>query len=89
VATLAFNNNRSESDLTYLDDAALKAQTGSGGNALIVNSGPTLKDAVVNANRGIELWKLCIILGLISLAAEILLIRFYQAEKQPVSVPIT
>ena len=89
VATLAFNNNRSESDLTYLDDAALKAQTGSSGNTLIVNSGPTLKDAVVNANRGIELWKLCIILGLISLAAEILLIRFYQAEKQPVSVPIT
>jgi hypothetical protein len=89
VAILAFNNNRSESDLTYLDDAALKAQTGSGGNALVVNSGPTLKDAVVNANRGIELWKLCIILGLISLAAEILLIRFYQAEKQAVSVPIT
>jgi hypothetical protein len=89
VAILAFNNNCSESDLTYLDDSALKAQVGASGNTVLENSGPALKDKVVNANRGIELWKLCIILSLISLAAEILLIRFYRTERQVTSVPIS
>ena len=89
IAVLAFNNNRSESDLTYVDDAGLKAQMGGKGNTILENSGPSLKDVVVNANRGVELWKLCIILSLLSLAAEILLIRFYQSEKQVVSVPIS
>ncbi|WP_295654492.1 BatA domain-containing protein [uncultured Mucilaginibacter sp.] len=89
IAVLAFNNNRSESDLTYVDDAELKAQMGGKGNTILENSGPSLKDVVVNANRGAELWKLCIILSLLSLAAEILLIRFYQSEKQVFSVPIS
>lgn len=87
VAALAFNNNRSESDLTYLDDNALKMQL-QGGHSTVLQAGPqSLKDTVAKANMGLELWKLCIILSLIFLAAEILLIRFYQPDKPDVVVP--
>ena len=87
VATLAFNNNRSESDLSYLDDEALKAQL-TGIHNTVLEAGPqSLKDTVAKANMGLELWKLCIILSLICLAVEILLIRFYQPDKPDVTVP--
>ncbi|MEO6523764.1 MAG: BatA domain-containing protein [Mucilaginibacter sp.] len=86
MAVLAFNNSRSESDLSYPDDAELKAQT-SGKESNIIQAGvASLKDTVAKTNIGLELWKLCIILALISLAAEILLIRFYQPEKQVVPI---
>jgi hypothetical protein len=87
VATLAFNNNRSESDLSYLDDDALKAQLTGTHNAVLQAGPQSLKDTVAKANMGLELWKLCIILSLIFLAAEILLIRFYQPDKPDVTVP--
>lgn len=84
MAVLAFNNSRSESDLSYMDDAELKAQI-SGKQSTVLQAGAaSLKDTVAKTNIGLELWKLCIILALISLAAEILLIRFYQSEKQVV-----
>lgn len=87
VTHLAFNNNRSESDLTYLNDDALKAQLTGTGN-MVFDAGPqSLKDTVAKANIGLELWKLCIILSLICLAAEILLIRFYQNEHHEAIVP--
>jgi hypothetical protein len=87
VTRLAFNNNRSESDLTYLNDDALKAQVSGTGNT-VFDAGPqSLKDTVAKANIGLELWKLCIILSLICLAAEILLIRFYQNEHHEAVVP--
>jgi hypothetical protein len=37
------------------------------------------------ANSGLQLWKLCIILALIFLAAEILLIRYFKTHKTLVS----
>jgi hypothetical protein len=87
IATLAFNNNRSESDLSYLDDDALKLQV-PGGHNTVFGAGPqSLTDTIAKANMGLELWKLCIILSLICLAAEILLIRFYQPDKPDVTVP--
>jgi hypothetical protein len=82
VSILAFNNSRSESDMSYMDDADLKAQM-KGKESTIIQAGPaSLKDTVAKTNIGLELWKLCIILTLICLAAEIILIRFYQPEKQ-------
>ncbi|MDB5288294.1 MAG: hypothetical protein JWR05_3243 [Mucilaginibacter sp.] len=86
AAVLAFNDNRSESDLSYLNNnelGSLFAQQATllQGNNLNTNriKGP--------ANSGLQLWKLCIILALLFLAAEILLIRFYKTDKsttQPV-----
>jgi len=87
MACIAFNNNRSESDLTYLTDEELKAQL-TGRDNTVIQAGPqSLKDTVAKANMGLELWKLCIILSLICLAAEILLIRFYQPDKPDVTLP--
>jgi hypothetical protein len=86
AAVLAFNDNRSESDLSYLNNNELgnlfaRQATLLEGNNLNTNriNGP--------ANSGLQLWKLCIILALLFLAAEILLIRFYKTDKsttQPV-----
>lgn len=87
MAVLAFNNNRSESDLTYMDEAELKALSGGKQSTVIQAGAASLKDTVAKANIGLELWKLCIILALISLAAEILLTRYYQPQEQVVLEP--
>ncbi|TFF36707.1 BatA domain-containing protein [Mucilaginibacter psychrotolerans] len=77
AAVLAFNDNHSESDLRYLskgDLANLFPQNGA------VTDGENFNVNNINTaeNSGLQLWKLCIILALIFLAAEILLIRFYK-----------
>ncbi|MBS1527246.1 MAG: BatA domain-containing protein, partial [Bacteroidetes bacterium] len=83
IAVLAFNDNRKESDMSYLNVAELKhdfPQVGS-----ILKPGPgSLKGEVSGLNFGLQLWKLCVLLALIFLAAEILLIRYYKPEKQAV-----
>jgi hypothetical protein len=78
IAKLAFNNSRSESDLSYLSDEELKAGV-PGKNNIVLPAGPqSSKDTVAKAGLGLELWKLCLILSLVCLAAEILLARLYQ-----------
>jgi hypothetical protein len=83
LAIMAFNDNRSESDLDYFDRADLKKVLPEGGNILLGKG--SLKDAVTQTNLGMQLWKLCIILALIFLAAEILIIRFFKMDKTPTS----
>lgn len=83
LATLAFNDNRKESDLSYLTPAALKEILPKQA-ALIPGSNASLKGIVAETNLGTQLWKLCIILALISLAAEILLIRYFKPGVQVV-----
>ncbi|MDO3645215.1 BatA domain-containing protein [Mucilaginibacter sp. L3T2-6] len=79
VAVLAFNDNRSESDLSYLSNAQLAIAVPQVSD--IMESGKaSLKGNVTETNFGLQLWKLCIILALIFLAAEILLIRFYKTS---------
>jgi hypothetical protein len=87
AAVLAFNDNRSESDLSYLNNNELenlfaRQATLLQGNNLNTNriNGP--------ANSGLQLWKLCIILALLFLAAEILLIRFYKTDKSNTTQPV-
>ncbi|RYU92531.1 hypothetical protein EWM62_03615 [Mucilaginibacter terrigena] len=82
AAVLAFNDNRTESDLSYLSTADLEKLFPKNGtllNANKLNAGP--------ANSGLQLWKLCIILALIFLAAETLLIRYYKTNKTSFSQP--
>jgi len=81
VAVLAFNNSRSESDLTYLTPADLAKIIPKSGSILQAGTA-SLKNAVTDINIGVQLWKLCIILALIFLAAEILLVRYYKPDKQ-------
>jgi hypothetical protein len=81
IAVLAFNDNRSESDLSYLTgDGLAKILPG---NTTILQAGKaSLKNTVSEINIGLQLWKLCIILALIFLAAEIVLVRYYKPVKQ-------
>jgi len=87
VAVLAFNDNRSESDLSYLNSTELAKQVPRANPVLEAGKG-SLKGSVTESNFGLQLWKLCIILALIFLGAEILLIRFYKTDFQPVSQPV-
>jgi hypothetical protein len=84
LAVLAFNDNRKESDMSYLDAGILKKIFPQAGNVWEPGQG-SIKREVSDLNFGLQLWKLCIILALIFLAAEILLIRFYKPEKQRLS----
>jgi len=84
VAVIAFNSSRQESDLTYLNKAALnKLLPGKG--AILQPGKGSMQGAIADTNFGLQLWKLCIILALIFLAAEIVLVRFYRVNKQQVS----
>jgi hypothetical protein len=84
LAVLAFNDNRKESDMSYLDAGTLKQIFPQAGNVWQPGQG-SIKGKVSDLNFGLQLWKLCIILALIFLAAEILLVRFYKPEKQQLS----
>ena len=84
LAVLAFNDNRKESDMSYLDAGTLKQIFPQAGNVWKPGQG-SIKGEVSDLNFGLQLWKLCIILALIFLAAEILLVRFYKPEKQQLS----
>lgn len=87
VAVFAFNDNRSESDLSYLSNAQLGMLIP---QAVKIPFGDkaSIKGVVTDANFGMQLWKLCIILALIFLAGEILLIRYYNTDKKKVSVAV-
>jgi len=84
LAVLAFNDNRKESDMSYLDAGTLKQIFPQAGNVWQPGQG-SIKGEVSDLNFGLQLWKLCIILALIFLAAEILLVRLYKPEKQQLS----
>lgn len=82
IAVLAFNYNRSESDLTYVDDSTLEGKfEGQKINLFNVSTG-SIQSEIKAANQGLQLWKLCLILALLFLAAEIMLIRFYKISAQ-------
>ncbi len=84
VAVIAFNDNRSESDLSYLSIAELGKLVPRAG-AVLEGGKASLKGAVTETNFGLQLWKLCIILALICLGMEILLIRYFKTDQKRVS----
>ncbi|MBE9582922.1 BatA and WFA domain-containing protein [Mucilaginibacter sp. JRF] len=77
AAILAFNDNRRESDLSYFTPAELQKLLPSNSGKVIGANKP-IASVINEANYDTQLWKLCIILALIFLAAEIALIRFYK-----------
>jgi hypothetical protein len=84
ISVMAFNDNRNESDLQYYTPSDLNKIIPDKGDVIEATKG-SVKDIVSHADFGVQLWKLCIILALIFLAVEILLTRFYKADKQVVS----
>ncbi|MGY4536202.1 hypothetical protein ACVW0P_000609 [Mucilaginibacter sp. UYNi724] len=86
AAVLAFNDNRNESDLSYLTPADLEKIFPK--NAAVLNGNKLNADSIAGAAKsGLQLWKLCIILALIFLAAETLLIRYYKTGKANITQP--
>jgi hypothetical protein len=81
LSVLAFNDNRKESDMSYLTGDNLKQIFPQAGNILQPGQA-SIKGEVAELNFGLQLWKLCIILALIFLAVEILLVRYYKTDKQ-------
>jgi hypothetical protein len=87
VAVLAFNDNRSESDLSYYSKADLAKMLPKNGDVL-QSGNASIKSIIAEENIGLQLWKLCIILALVFLAAEIVLVRYFKTAKNTVQQPV-
>ena len=84
IAVLAFNDSRSESDLSYFSDNDLHRVLPQA-IAVIQDGKGALRGVPTEANFDLQLWKLCIILALIFLAVEIALIRYYKTDSKVIS----
>jgi hypothetical protein len=80
LAVVAFNNNRTESDMHYTNQSDLQELFGKQQVAFLDPKSDTIATAVAAKNNGTELWKLCLILALVFIAIEILLVRFYHIQ---------
>lgn len=81
VAKASFNYDRSESELEYFSKADLEQliEKYSWENTDVIEAASgNLTQIILNINRGIQLWKLFIVLTLVFLAIEVLLIKFYK-----------
>lgn len=81
IKGLAFNYDRRESDMNFYDPAALQQLIDASGarNISVVDAGgANLTRALQEVSDGKKLWKLCLILALAFLAAEILIIRLWK-----------
>ncbi|MGZ3766870.1 MAG: BatA domain-containing protein [Mucilaginibacter sp.] len=87
LSVLAFNDDRKESDMSYLTVENLKQIFPQSGGILRPGQA-SIKNEVSELNFGLQLWKLCIILALIFLAVEILLVRYYNPGKQNVTTAV-
>ena len=77
----AFNDNRLESDLSYLSESDLKKQAPSNRLEIFNPQKGSMQNAIKAANNGVQLWKLCLILALVFLALEIVVARFYKTRE--------
>ncbi len=73
---LGFNFNRKESNLALLNAEEINVQAKRIKAQVISDVDADISVLVSEMNRGIALWKYCILLSLIFLAAEVLLLRF-------------
>lgn len=81
AAIIAFNYDRSESELEFYDktqiEQLIKKYVWTNAAVIEAASG-NLTQTIQNLNKGIQLWKLFILLTLVFLAIEVLLIKFYR-----------
>ncbi|QNR85625.1 BatA domain-containing protein [Pedobacter riviphilus] len=84
LAVYSFNNGRTESDMHYLSKTELE-QLADKSNLKIFDTDKDAVKLIAGGNKiGQTLWKLCLILSLIFIAAEILLIRFFNNTKKTI-----
>lgn len=78
VSLLAFNYNRKESDLRTASEDELVRIAEKSASFGILESGPRpLNETIAARNSGTMLWKWFLISGLLSIIAEVLLLRFF------------
>ncbi len=87
IAILSFNDAGPESDMSYASDREIKGKFQGQKIDLITPEPGSMQGRVKAINRGTSLWKFCIILSLLFLAAEISLIKFYK-KPQPKAVQL-
>ena len=78
LAKFAFNYDRRESDLSYLNADELKEKSSKSISILSENAAASLEEVVSDRSKGVVLWKWCVIIALLALAAEVLLLRFWK-----------
>ena len=81
IAVMAFNDDRSESDMHYATEGALEDLLGAQKVAVFNSKKDAQSLNIQSKNSSTELWKLCLILAIVFLAVEILLIRFFNHKK--------
>lgn len=81
LSVMAFNDDRTESDMRYASENEIKALFGKQDIAFYNSKKDALSMNVELKNNSSELWKLCLILAVVFLAIEILLIRFFNHTK--------
>lgn len=79
VAAFGFNYGRKESDMKFLDKEAITQNFKAPNAQIIENVNQDLKSVVSELDKGIPLWKWCIVLCLVFLAMEILLLRLWKS----------
>lgn len=82
LAIIAVNNDRKESDLSFLDKKALKELFPQHQPNIVTASEQNANTIAIQKNNGQEFWKLCLILSLIFMLIEVLLLRFFNLSKK-------
>jgi hypothetical protein len=73
---VAFNYNRSESANSYFTEEQLEQQIKIPGIRVLQNTPKGIMAAIVEADKGVQLWRYCIMFALFFLLCEVLLLRF-------------
>jgi len=79
LSIYAFNDNRTESDMHYASAGQLQQLFGK--KKININNSRASLTAAGVENNHTELWKLCLVLCAVFLAAEVVLIRFFNHPK--------
>jgi len=82
LAIVAFNDDRTESDMHYATERELEGLFGKQKISVFNSRKDAMSLNIAAKNNSTELWKLCIILSVVFLAMEILLIRFFNKNIQ-------
>lgn len=81
LSVVAFNDDRTESDMRYATENEIKALFGQQNIAFYNSKKDALSMQMELKNNSSELWKLCLILAVVFLAIEIVLIRLFTHKK--------
>ena len=78
LSKYAFNYDRQESNLNYLNETDLVTLAGDHINIIEAASASNLTPLIGERSQGVTLWRWCIILALLFLGIEVLLLRFWK-----------